>query len=108
MKNTDLMDELTRKTYEISDMYTLLEYKQEERRQLNQEVSEKIMQIEKLRKKGIPHCNRSFLELYIRLKPQFTCLTLKPLFEECPELEVIIADMAKKSFYKKMIQLQNF
>lgn len=40
--------------------------------------------------------------------PQFTCITLQPLFEACLELEVIITVKAKISFYKKMIQLQNF
>lgn len=39
--------------------------------------------------------------MFIRLKmPQFTCIT--------SGLEVIIVDKAKKTFYQKNIQLQNF
>lgn len=40
--------------------------------------------------------------------PQFTCITLQPLFEAYPELEVIIAEKARKAFYQDLIELQNF
>lgn len=65
--------------------------------------------LQRYKKKGLPHVNRSFEQLHVRLKmPQFTCITLQPLFEACPELEVIIAEKAKVSFYQTIISLQFF
>lgn len=76
---------------------------------MKMEITESHLRMEKYKKRGIPYCNRSFSCLQVKLKmPQFTCLTLQPLFEACPELEVIIAEKAKYLFYQKMIQLQKF
>lgn len=86
---------------------TQLDVKQEELRQMTVEVSESHLRMEKYRKKGIPYSNRSFDYLHVRLKmPQFTCITLQPLFEACPELEVIIAEKVSKLFYQKINQMQ--
>lgn len=108
-KNAELTEELAKKIYEADDLQTQLRVKQEDLVQLAMEISESNLKVERYKKKGIPHVNRSFECLAVRLKmPQFTCITLQPLFEACPELEVIIVDKAKKAFYQKIIQLQNF
>lgn len=109
IKNKELSDELSKKIDEIDKLRIQIEERQTELEQLKHEASENSLRLEKFRRNGIPYCNRSFSCLHVRLKmPQFTCITLQPLFEACPELEVIIADMARKLFYKKMIQLQQF
>lgn len=47
--------------------------------------------------------------LSVRLKmPQFTCITLQPLFKACPGVEMIIANKAKHAIYHDFIELQNF
>lgn len=73
------------------------------------EKANHLMRIAKYQKKDIPYCNKTFEELSTRLNMhQFTCLTLQPLFEAYPEVEVIIAKKAKKGFYEKIIELQQF
>lgn len=100
---------LSKKNEELTEELTQLYEKQEEIKQVAMELSENQLKSERRKKKGIPHVNRSFECLSVRLKmPQFTCITLQPLFEACPELEVIIAEKAKTVFYQKIIQLQNF
>lgn len=108
-KNAELTMELTSKSFEIDELKTKLIAKEKELTQMASEASDNNLMIERYRKKGIPYGNRSFECLQVRLKfPQFTCLTLQPLFETCPELEVIIAEKAKHAFYQKIIDLQNF
>lgn len=68
-----------------------------------------IARIAKHMKTGIPYYNRTFECLSVRLKmPQFTCITLQPLFEAYLEVEVIISEKARTGFYQNMIELQNF
>lgn len=109
VKNVELTMQLTSKLFEADDIKTKLEAKQQELNQMTSQLSDNNLMIERQRKKGIPCMNQSFECLHARLKfPQFTCLTLKPLFESCLELEVLIADKAKRAFHQKIIDLQKF
>lgn len=74
------------------------------------EISEINVKMEKYKKtKGISYINRSYECLQVRLKmPQWTCSTLQPLFDAYPEIEIIIVEKAKKTFYQKIIELENF
>lgn len=90
-------------------MKITLQENQEEIEVLNIRLVENQSLLNRYRKKGIPQINRSFEVLHVRLKmPQFTCITLQPLFDAYPNLEIIISEKAKKSFYQNIITLQNF
>lgn len=99
----------TKRIYEIYKLQVELVAKTEELSQLIEISNDYLARIAKHMKTGIPYCNRTFECLLVRLKmPQFTCLTLQPLFEACPKIEVIISEKAKRGFYHNMIELQNF
>lgn len=66
-KNAELTEELTRKINEVDDGEIKLEEKQEVE-QLAMELSEKTLRIERYKKKGVLHVNRSFECLSVRLK----------------------------------------
>lgn len=94
---------------EIIKLQDELADKERDLKELTEANNEYLAQINKHRKTGLPYCNRTFECLSARLKmPQFTCITLQPLFEVCPEVEVIISKKARRGFYQTMIELQNF
>lgn len=67
-KNAELTEELAKKIYEADDLQTQLRVKQEDLVQLAMEISESNLKVERYKKKGIPHVNRSFECLAVRLK----------------------------------------
>lgn len=108
-REMELEETANNKSKEIKRLHMQLTNKNTECRQLMECNNDYLMRIAKHIKTGIPYCNRSMECLAIRLKmPQFTYITLQPLFEACPEVELIIAEKARKGFYEGMIELQNF
>lgn len=104
----ELEDIMTQRYQEIQFLHDQLAQKSGENMVLMEANNDYLMRIAKHQKKGIPYCNRTLECLSVRLKmPQFTCLTLQPLFEACPEVQNIIAEKARIVFYQNMIKLQN-
>lgn len=80
---------MIKKIDEIDELQTQFYEKKEEMKQLSIELSESHLKLERRKKKGIPHVNRSFECLYVRLKmPQFICITLQSLFDACLEFHL--------------------
>lgn len=99
----ELEENVSNKFYEIQSLQENLASKTEECTHLMESNNDYLMKIAKHRKTGIPYCNKTMECLSVRLKmPQFTCLTLQPLFEACLEVEIIIAGKAKKKFYEEI------
>lgn len=100
---TNILEERASARYiEIQKLQAKLAFKEEELSQLMEANNDYLARIAKHMKTRIPCCNRTFECLSVRLKmPQFTCLTLQPLFEACPEVEVI---MAEKTTISKSVQ----
>lgn len=68
IKNAELTMELTSNLFEIDDLKTKLEDKQQELNQVASKLSNSSLMVEKFHKKGIPYGNRSFECLHARLK----------------------------------------
>lgn len=83
--------------------------KNEDLKELIEVNNDYLGRVFKHKRIGLPYCNRTFECLSVRLKmPQFTCITLQPLFEAYPEVEAVISKKARTGFYQDMIELQNF
>lgn len=104
-----LESELMVKILTIRNQQKRLTQYEEEKIQLMDQKDDLLQKLAKHQRTGIPYYNRTLECISVRLKmPQFTCITLQPLIEAHPEIEMIIAEKVKQGFYEDMIELQNF